>query len=127
MPANPLRVQMHVDTSLPKRVLVTVVYDNVSDQPIWIEKDGLNLFVYCEGAPIMDIGPSEKRRAPTLADFEQVAPGKSTTRQADIAQQFDWRPGRHVYTLKTSGSYDDPVAHRIVDGPAVKVEFSLSR
>ena len=118
---------MRVDTSLSRRLLVTVVYDNVSGQPIWIEKDTPSFFVYCEGAPVADIGPSEKRRPPTLADFEQVPPGKSTTRQADIAQQFEWRAGRHVYTLKTSGSYDDPVAHRIIDGPGVKVEFTLSR
>ena len=127
MKTNPVKVHLHVDTSVRGRVLATVVVDNVSDHVLRILKEPPGFFVVCEGQEVADIGPSDKRRAPGPADYEQVPPGKSATRQADLSAQFAWRPGRHVYTLQTGGGYDDPLAGERFDAPLATTEFTLTR
>ncbi len=127
MESCPVKVSIHVTTFEGKRALVTVTYQNVSERDIWILRDAPNLFVFCEGKEVQDIGPSDKRAAYTMDDHERVAPHATIRRQVEISDQFDFFPGTHRYDIQTGGGYIDPVSDQYWEAPPAKTQFNLTR
>ncbi len=125
---SPLRASLDISVADPKHVLATIVKVNVSKTPIWILKDPPGVFVECEGREMRNIGPSDKRAAYKMDDYERVLPGQSVTRQLDLVDQFQWLPGTHTYVASTGGGYVDPTADdHFTPGTWAKTQFTLTR
>jgi len=108
--------------------LVAVVrFENVSNFDVFVLKDPPPLFVTSGTIDIDEIGPSEKRKPYTLADYERIAPKQGTERNREISSTFAWLPGTHTYEVSISGNYEDPCDHRTWKGPRVTTRFAWTK
>ncbi len=103
-----------------------VTFSNVADFDIFVLNEEPFLFIKRGGQEIQEVGPSDKRKAYTIDDYERVSPGLSVERSKEISTLFDWKSGTHTYVASISGNYSDPVTHRSWQGSAIETSFSLS-
>ena len=128
MEVSPVQASIDVSVSDPQHVLATIVKVNVSNRPIWILKDPPTVLVKVEGREMRDIGPRYKRAEYTMADYEQVLPGHSVTRQRDLTDCFGWLPGTHTYEARTGSGYVDPTANNhFTSSDWATTQFTLAR
>src|ERR1039458_7740437 len=76
----PVRKTIAVVRPDTRQLVVVVRFENVSNFDVFVLKDPPPLFVTSGTTDIDDIGPSEKRKPYTLADYERVAPARGTER-----------------------------------------------
>lgn len=124
---NPVKISLAVTVRGPHDVAADVTFANVSLRDLWILKEPPGFYLSLDGREVDFIGPMAKRRAPTLDDYERLAPGRSTQRHAQIAEDFAFVAGTHLYELRTAGGYYDPVSKANFEAPAVREKFTLTR
>lgn len=127
MTTIPVRTSITVSSPAPMQLVVVVRVSNVSDRDVFLLKDPPSLFVTADGHDIAEIGPSEKRKPYTLADYERVPPGRTTERRQNVAALFAWKPGTHTYEVSVTGNYTDPTDGRSWKAPRVAAEFVWTR
>ena|ERR1035437_8511408 len=123
----PVRKSIAVSIQAPMKLMVLVRFSNISDGDIFVLRDPPPLFVTADGQDIPDIGPSEKRKAYTLEDYERVPAGHATERRQNIASQFEWKPSRHTYEVSVSGNYTDPTTGQSWKGRRVAAKFEWTQ
>ena len=110
-----------------KRLILRFAFENTATFDVFVLKDAPSVFITCNGQDIDEIGPSEKRKPYTIADYELVSPGKSTLRTLEITERFAWLPGKHKYITSVSGDYKDPTNQQIWKASRLSVEFTWSK
>jgi len=125
--AIPVSKTIRVSARSPGKLIVSIHFFNASPHDVFVLKEFPSLFVTTDGEDIDYTGPSEKRKAYTLDDYERVKPGKSTEREENIASLFAWKPGTHVYEVSISGDYADPTDHRAWKSVRISGKFNWTR
>ena len=127
MEPTPVKISLAVTVGGPRDVVADVTFLNVSPRDLWILKEPPRLHLALDGREVDYIGPMVKRPAYTLDDYERLAPGRATQRHKQIADDFEFVAGTHVYELRTAGGYYDPVSKADFAAPAVRATFTLTR
>jgi hypothetical protein len=127
MTKMPLKKTIAVSSPSPGHLIVAVRFKNLSNFDLFVLKDEPFVYVTSGTTEIDDIGPTVKRKPYTLADYERLAPEQTIEKSRDIAAQFDWLSGTHVYTVSVSGDYEDPVNGEKWKGSRVSATFSWTK
>ena len=124
---TPVKISLAVTAGGPRDVAADVTFRNVSMRDLWILKAPPGFHLSLDGREVDYIGPMVKRPAYTLDDYERLAPGHATQRHKQIADDFEFVAGTHVYELRTAGGYYDPVSKANFAAPSVRATFTLAR
>lgn len=118
----PVRKSLQIEADGPRLVSVVGFY-NLANFDVFVLKDPPSIFIELDGEEVREIGPSEKRKPFTIADYERLPPAHMAERRRDITDLFAWRSGTHTYQASIDGGYKDPVDGRDWSAPSITASF----
>jgi hypothetical protein len=110
-----------------KKILTSIIYSNISNQPMYVLKADPSIWIKLNDKNIRYIGPMIKRSPYTIEDYEKVESNKTTNRQFEISNKFDFKSGAHEYTVYLGGGYDDPLTKKFCEGVTVTSHFKYEK
>lgn len=106
--------------------IAKIIYQNTSQNPIYINPDLLQLYITLKGEELDDISRQVKRRPRTIDEYIKLSPAEEIILSFDLLEHYAFVVGTYQYEAHLIQGYWDPVSDETCEQPEQVIPFEYT-